>query len=281
MVLRGKPIAIMPRTKYSQPTPWLCGFGAKGWMRESKPVRLVVCFIGGKSTPRTFERYALVKVLDLFSGIGMYALGAEQAGHEVIGFCEKDVWARKILKKHWPMKPSSSCIKLLNRVLTASLAARRVKIIRLQINPGKVSMESVRDSSGKWCEPFAWYDQNYGCWRTFQQCLQGGFTEWSGVWPAAGMTRNGIAYRRTPTAHPTTAPESMLLPTPAARDGRGSSKKRHRNNPNSIVGATSDVLRISPQCPPCTHPNFAEAIMGLPKDYTALETETHHVLSES
>jgi hypothetical protein len=28
-------------------------------MRESKPVRLVVCFIGGKSTPRTFERYSM------------------------------------------------------------------------------------------------------------------------------------------------------------------------------------------------------------------------------
>jgi hypothetical protein len=25
---------------------------------------------------------------------------------------------------------------------------------------------------------------------------------------------------------------------------------------------------------PVTHPNFAEAMFGLPKDYTALETET-------
>ncbi len=33
-----------------------------------------------------------MRVLDLFSGIGMYAVGAEQAGHNVIGFCEKDLW---------------------------------------------------------------------------------------------------------------------------------------------------------------------------------------------
>jgi len=61
-----------------------------------------------------------VRWLDLFSGIGAYALGLEQAGHEVIGFCENDVWARKILKKHWPTKPISWCVKSLRVAMESS-----------------------------------------------------------------------------------------------------------------------------------------------------------------
>ena len=36
-----------------------------------------------------------MKFLDLFSGIGGFRLGMEQAGHECVGFCEKDKFARK------------------------------------------------------------------------------------------------------------------------------------------------------------------------------------------
>lgn len=61
-----------------------------------------------------------VKWLSLFSGIGAYDLGLEQAGHEVIGFCENDPWARKILKKHWPTKPISWCVKSLRDAMVSS-----------------------------------------------------------------------------------------------------------------------------------------------------------------
>lgn len=40
--------------------------------------------------------------LDLFSGIGGFALAANLAGFKTIGFCEKDNYCQKILKKHWP-----------------------------------------------------------------------------------------------------------------------------------------------------------------------------------
>jgi C-5 cytosine-specific DNA methylase len=221
-----------------------------------------------------------MNILDLFSGIGMYALGAEQAGHNVIGFCEKDLWAKKILKKHWPMKPISSCIKSLNKALTPLLAAHRVRIIQLQIQPEQVSMESVLDSCGRCCEPFAWFDQVSGCWRTFQKVLGGGFAKFSGTWPAAGMMQNGIAYRREPQAHPTTGLESTFLPTPGAQEGKGASRNRYRNSQNSKYSRTAEALRICENDPQYLHPTFAEAIQGLPKDYTALETETHRALSE-
>lgn len=43
-----------------------------------------------------------VRHLDLFSGIGGFALAAEWAGWETIGFSEVDEYANKVLYKHWP-----------------------------------------------------------------------------------------------------------------------------------------------------------------------------------
>jgi DNA (cytosine-5)-methyltransferase 1 len=40
--------------------------------------------------------------LDLFSGIGGFALAAQAAGFETIGFAEIDNYASAILKRHWP-----------------------------------------------------------------------------------------------------------------------------------------------------------------------------------
>ena len=40
--------------------------------------------------------------LDLFSGIGGFALGLERAGFKTVGFCEIEKYPRKILEKHWP-----------------------------------------------------------------------------------------------------------------------------------------------------------------------------------
>ena len=39
-----------------------------------------------------------MKFLDLFAGIGGFRLGMEAAGHECIGFCEIDKFARKSYK---------------------------------------------------------------------------------------------------------------------------------------------------------------------------------------
>ena len=46
-----------------------------------------------------------MKVLDLFSGIGGFALGLEAVGFETVAFCEIDPYAQKILKKNWPGVP--------------------------------------------------------------------------------------------------------------------------------------------------------------------------------
>lgn len=44
----------------------------------------------------------LLKVLDLFSGIGGFSLGLESTGYfETVAFCEKDEFCKKVLQKHW------------------------------------------------------------------------------------------------------------------------------------------------------------------------------------
>jgi DNA (cytosine-5)-methyltransferase 1 len=47
----------------------------------------------------------VMKMLDLFSGIGGFSLAASWAGIETVAFCEKDGYCQKVLKKHWPLVP--------------------------------------------------------------------------------------------------------------------------------------------------------------------------------
>jgi len=43
--------------------------------------------------------------LDLFSGIGGFALAAKWMGWETVAFCEREKYARRVLEQHWPGVP--------------------------------------------------------------------------------------------------------------------------------------------------------------------------------
>lgn len=48
----------------------------------------------------------MIRVLDIFSGIGGFSLGLESTGHfRAIGFCEIEPFPREVLRKHWPGVP--------------------------------------------------------------------------------------------------------------------------------------------------------------------------------
>jgi DNA (cytosine-5)-methyltransferase 1 len=58
----------------------------------------------------------VLRVLDLFSGIGGFSLGLERAGMRTVAFCEIDPFCRAVLAKHWPAVPIHPDV----RALTAS-----------------------------------------------------------------------------------------------------------------------------------------------------------------
>lgn len=57
-----------------------------------------------------------LKILDLFSGIGGFSYAAERlvGGYETIGFCEKDNFCKKVLRKHWKDVPIYDDIRRLD-----------------------------------------------------------------------------------------------------------------------------------------------------------------------
>jgi site-specific DNA-cytosine methylase len=60
-------------------------------------------------------RGAEMRHLDLFSGIGGFALAARNVGWETVAFCEPDEWCQRVLAKHWPGVPIFPDIRKLCR----------------------------------------------------------------------------------------------------------------------------------------------------------------------
>jgi DNA (cytosine-5)-methyltransferase 1 len=63
----------------------------------------------------------MLRVLDLFSGIGGFSLGLERTGgFQTVAFCEIEEFPRRVLAKHWPGVPCYEDV----RTLTADVLAR-------------------------------------------------------------------------------------------------------------------------------------------------------------
>lgn len=121
---------------------------------------------------------------------------------------------------------------------------------------------------GKCAAPFAWYDRNMSSWKTYQRCFIEGWARYSEAWPRSGMMRSGIVYLLPILAPLTKGTGYGLLPTLGANESRGASRKRFRGSPHFRGAKMSEGLRTCQSDPLYTHPNFAEAAMGFPKDWT-------------
>jgi len=68
----------------------------------------------------------MLKVLDLFSGIGGFSLGLERTGgFETVAFCEIEPFPRRVLAKHWPEVP---CYEDVRELTGARLAADGITV---------------------------------------------------------------------------------------------------------------------------------------------------------
>jgi DNA (cytosine-5)-methyltransferase 1 len=55
-----------------------------------------------------------VKHLDLFSGIGGFALAARNVGWQTVAFCESEPFCQAVLRKHWPDVPIHDDVRTLD-----------------------------------------------------------------------------------------------------------------------------------------------------------------------
>jgi DNA (cytosine-5)-methyltransferase 1 len=68
----------------------------------------------------------MLRVLDLFSGIGGFSLGLERTGgFETVAFCEIEEFPRRVLAKHWPDVP---CYRDVRDLTAAQLAADGITV---------------------------------------------------------------------------------------------------------------------------------------------------------
>ena len=225
----------------------------------------------------------MLRMLDLFSGIGGFSLGCEATkGFQTIAFCEIDPFCQKVLKKHWPNVPIFNDITKLGEgelnglgdidVICGGFPCQDISCA----GKGPVSMPREAASGGKCSGSFAWYDLDTCLWRTWQRCLTGGLMKYLGRWPKAGMMRNGRSYVLRTLARCISENGSMRWPTPTASSA-GKSRFSLEKTANGELQMTLDRAVFLEEglstetCNGKLNPIFVEWLMGYPTNWTDLE----------
>src|SRR3990172_1387414 len=70
----------------------------------------------------------MLRVLDLFSGIGGFSLGLERTGgFRTVAFCEIDPYCQAVLRKHWPGVPVHANVCALNAEILADTVSKQLR----------------------------------------------------------------------------------------------------------------------------------------------------------
>jgi len=108
--------------------------------------------------------------LDLFTGIGGFTLAAQWAGIKTLLFCEKDEYAREVLKKNFPAIPIVTDIRKLNREKFYKITgARTVDIISGGFPCQPYSIAGKRRNAEKEAELFRLITVNNSSFSRFLQ----------------------------------------------------------------------------------------------------------------
>ena len=121
-------------------------------------------------------------------------------------------------------------------------------------------------------ELLAQYDPNSHSWKTSQLCLNGEWETFSETWPESGTTRSGQLFQRAPWVPHMCDDECSLWPTPtASMDGRGFGIPLHARGGRYKRTTVRRVQEMVGEHGWRIHPNFTEALMGFPLEWTAIE----------
>lgn len=86
-----------------------------------------------------------MRVLDLFSGIGAFSLGLEEAGMETVAFCEQEEFCQKVLRKHWPKVPIFEDVRKLNGKMIMGKLSKDEKLEAIKLYQKGMSLKEVAD----------------------------------------------------------------------------------------------------------------------------------------
>lgn len=106
-----------------------------------------------------------MKHLDLFSGIGGFALACQWAGIETIGFVEIDKYCQKVLRKHWPNVPIVEDIRDVKKIKEiASDVSYPSTEGRMAERPGtRITEQAIRETpAGQPCRTSGIYGNSPG-----------------------------------------------------------------------------------------------------------------------
>lgn len=182
----------------------------------------------------------MLKVLDLFSGIGGFSIGLERTGgFETVAFCEINPFCRRVLAQYWPEVP------ILDDVRTADFPA--VDVIVGGFPCQDVSRAGKRagitgERSGLYRElvrAIRLVGPRYAIVENVAALLADGMGDVLGDLAEAGLVSNGIAFRRRPSAPLTSGTgygSSDTLPTPRLlMTGAVTERRAMDKNPNLEV----------------------------------------------
>jgi hypothetical protein len=116
------------------------------------------------------------------------------------------------------------------------------------------------------------FDQTSCSWKTSPRFSGEECQSFAEIWPESGTTRNGQLFLRAPWGRHTCDDECSLWPTPtASMDGRGFGIPMHNRTGRYRQAVVSRVQELVGSHGWRIHPNFTEALMGFPTDWSAIE----------
>ena len=205
--------------------------------------------------------------LDLFSGIGGFALAARWAGIETVAFCEIEEFPRKVLNKNFPGIPIHHDIRELDGkdYEGIDLITGGGILANHSVAPGSAKAKKMTATSGrKCCELLHKQDPLGSFVKTLVVTSPWASTKCSLTWKVKATPHGRLLFQLVPKTQTTDGTGFGLWPTPQASDNRRviSTYKCLRN--------TQYIQDLDTKSNGWINPNLSELLMGYPINWTDL-----------